>query len=99
MFTKLFDNSRCLQCKLACGHQDQALDCIVLRIALLQHRNAESSCLSSAVLCTCQDRLAGQCYGNAVLLDWRWLLIPFLENAHEELSLQEVILEVVALCC
>mmetsp|Transcript_27995 Transcript_27995/g.88943 ORF Transcript_27995/g.88943 Transcript_27995/m.88943 type:complete len:246 (+) Transcript_27995:1026-1763(+) len=86
-----------LQGKLAGGHQDEALDGALGGGALLEQGDNKGARLAGAVLRAGQHRLAGQGHGDAVLLDRRGLLVALLEDAHEELPLEEVVLEVVAL--
>mmetsp|Transcript_20903 Transcript_20903/g.62318 ORF Transcript_20903/g.62318 Transcript_20903/m.62318 type:complete len:329 (+) Transcript_20903:692-1678(+) len=86
-----------LESQLTRGHEDQALNYVLGGGALLEQGDHEGARLAGAVLRAREHRLSRQGYRNAILLDRRGLLVPLLKNSHQELPLQEVVLEVVAL--
>ena len=66
-------------------------------VDLLQERDEVSAGLPRAVLGPGQQVLACQRYGNAFLLDGGGGLVALLVDAHEQVSLQAVVLKLVAL--
>mmetsp|Transcript_59395 Transcript_59395/g.173770 ORF Transcript_59395/g.173770 Transcript_59395/m.173770 type:complete len:237 (-) Transcript_59395:304-1014(-) len=86
-----------LQRELARGHEYQALDDVLGGRALLEQRDDEGAGLAGAVLGARQHGLPRQGDRDAILLDRRGLLVALLEDPHEELALEVVVLEVVAL--
>lgn len=61
-----------------------------------QHQVVGAQALASAVLCPGQDIAACQGDGNGFLLDGRRQIVTFFENAHQQFSLEIVILKLVA---
>jgi len=47
----------------------------------------------------CKDVASNQRHRNTLFLDWRRILPTLLENPHQQLALEVVILEAVPLCC
>lgn len=60
---------------------------------MFQYRDAISTRLSSAVLCSCQNVPASKGHGDANFLDWRRSLPALLENTHQKLTLQTKVLK------
>ena len=86
-----------LESQLSGRDQEQGLNLCLFQIDLFQGGDNEGSRLSCAVLGSGQDVPA--CEGNRyrLFLDGRWSFEASLEDAHQELALQEVVLELVAL--
>ena len=70
----------------------------LLWVGLLQDRDRKCGGFARAVLCTRKDVPAGEGDGDARFLDGRRLLEALLKDAHEQLDLEIVVLEVVPLC-
>lgn len=83
---RLFANSRTLN--LVAGNVDP-----------LQDGNAESGGLACAVLSTRKDVPACESDGDALLLDWGGLFEALFKDPHQQLALEEVVLEIIALGC
>ena len=66
-------------------------------VDFLDARNYEGSSLASAVLGTCKDIAPCKNDGDRFFLDRAWLFKALLEDTHEELALQIVVLKLVAL--
>jgi len=47
----------------------------------------------------CKNVAPHQCHWNTFFLDWRWILPAFLENPHQQLALEVVVLKTVPLGC
>ena len=88
---------RGLQRQLARRDQDHGLDLVAARVEALEDRDAEGRGLARAVLGAREDVAARQRDRDRLLLDRRGPLEPLLVDAHEELALEEVVLELVAL--
>lgn len=86
-----------LQRELACWHDYERLDFVLRDVDALEDRDHVRACLSGAVLGASQDVAASQCDWDARLLDGRWSFPALLENAHQELSLETVVLEFMSL--
>lgn len=73
------------------------MDDVPRGIHLLQHGDAKGSCLAGAVLGAGEHVAPHQRDGYALLLDGRRLFKALLKDAHQQLALQEVVLEIIAL--
>jgi hypothetical protein len=73
------------------------LDDILAGVHLLQHGDGEGRRLARAILGASQYVSACQCDGDALLLDGGGFFEALLIDAHQQLTLEEIILEVVAL--
>merc|ERR1719261_1113637 len=94
---ELLDDRRRLQRQLTRRDNDEALNMRLLGLQLLQQRNAEGSSLARPILGAREDVLAREGDGNALFLDGRRHFVPLLEDTHQQLPLEEVVLELVAL--
>ncbi len=86
-----------LERQLACRHYDQRLDLVLGHVDALEDRDDVGAGFAGAVLGSGKDVAAGQRDRNARLLDWGGRFPALLEDAHEKLTLQAVVLELVAL--
>ena len=86
-----------LEGELARRHDDQRLDLVLGRVNALQYGNDVGARLAGAVLGASENVAAGERDWDARLLDGRRILPALLEDAHEQLALQTVVLELVAL--
>lgn len=78
-------------------HACFTLDLRLGGVYFLQHWDAEGCCLACAVLGPSQDITACQGDGDAFFLNGGGLFKALLVDAHQELPLQEIVLEIVAL--
>lgn len=97
VFGDLDANLRSLEGQLTSWHDDQGLDLVLGDVDALQDWDDVGSRLTSSVLGSGQDIATGQSDWDARLLDWRWSFPALLEDAHEKLALQAVVLELVSL--
>jgi len=92
-----FPHLRRLQGQLPGGHQDEGLDLIAGRVHPLQDGDRERGRLARPVLGAREDVPPRQRDGDGFLLDGGRLVEAVLVDAHEELPLEEVVLEFIAL--
>mmetsp|Transcript_10482 Transcript_10482/g.24423 ORF Transcript_10482/g.24423 Transcript_10482/m.24423 type:complete len:270 (+) Transcript_10482:1237-2046(+) len=83
-----------LQGQLARGHEDEDLDPSIRHVGLLKARDDKRRGLAGAVLGASEHIPVLQDDRDRPLLYRRWPLEPLLENTHEELALQEVVLKI-----
>lgn len=86
-----------LQRQFACWHDYQCLDFVLRHVDALQDWDHVRACFACAVLCARQDVAACQCDWDARLLNWRWSFPALLEDAHQELTLETIVLEFMSL--
>jgi len=96
VLAELFAHLARLQRQLSSRDEQNRLDGVFRDIHLLQHGDGERGGLAGAVLGARQDIAPSQRDGNRLLLDGRRALEPLLEDAHQELAFQKVILEFVS---
>lgn len=80
------------------AHIPRTLDGVDGGVDLLDAWDGESTGLSGAVLGAGQNAAAGQGHWNGLFLNGGGLFVAQFEDAHEQLALQHVVLEVVAFC-
>ena len=97
VLSQLARDLRRLQGQLAGGHEDHGLDLVAGRVEPLEHRDAEGRGFSGPVLRAREDVAARERDRDRLLLDGRWPLEALFVDSHEELALEEVVLELVAL--
>jgi len=88
-----------LQRELASRHDDQRLDLVLGDVDALEDRNDVGARFAGAVLGAREYVAAGESDRYARLLNGRRILPALLEDAHEELALEAVVLELVAFRC
>mmetsp|Transcript_1843 Transcript_1843/g.3218 ORF Transcript_1843/g.3218 Transcript_1843/m.3218 type:complete len:327 (-) Transcript_1843:1338-2318(-) len=97
--SEILAHLRVLQSKLTGRYQDQRLDHVLLGVHLFQGRDQKRCGLSGSVLSTGKDVTACKRDGNCLFLNGTWLLESHLENSHQQLSSQVIILKVISLGC
>eukprot|EP00760_Papus_ankaliazontas_P008881 PhM_4_TR13942/c4_g1_i1/m.5384 len=93
VLSELLRHLRRLEGELARGHEEEGLHGVDFGVHLLERRDDEGGGLAGAVLGARHDVLAGEGDGDGLLLDGRGALEALLEDAHEQLALEEVVLE------
>mmetsp|Transcript_28839 Transcript_28839/g.72338 ORF Transcript_28839/g.72338 Transcript_28839/m.72338 type:complete len:287 (+) Transcript_28839:1765-2625(+) len=94
---ELLAHLRRLQRQLASGHEQHCLDLVLGSVHLLKHRDGESGGLAGAILGTGEDVTTCERDRDALLLDGAGPLEALLVDAHQQLPLEKIVLEVVAL--
>mmetsp|Transcript_15818 Transcript_15818/g.40766 ORF Transcript_15818/g.40766 Transcript_15818/m.40766 type:complete len:470 (-) Transcript_15818:225-1634(-) len=97
VLAKVPTHLRRLQRELPRRHEDHRLDVGLGGVRLLEHGDDEGGGLSRAVLRAGQDVAPRERDWDRLLLDGRGTLKARLEDAHQQLTLEEVVLELVAL--
>ena len=72
------------------------MDPVLGRVSFLQTGDDKCGSFPGSILCTSQDISVLENNRDASLLHWRRPLESFFEDPHEELPLEEIILEVLA---
>ena len=99
MFAEGLADLCCLEGELTGRDEEEGLDVVLFEVDLFERGDDEGSGLSGSVLCTGKNISSSEGNGYGFFLDRRWALEASLEDAHEQLALQEVVLKLVALGC
>lgn len=97
VLAELARDLRGLQRELARRHEDDGLDLVARGVEALEDRDAERGRLARAVFRAREDVAARERNRDRLLLDRRGPLEALFVDAHQELALEEVVLELVAL--
>jgi hypothetical protein len=97
VLAELLAHLRRLQGQLARGHENQGLDLRAARVHLFQNGDAKGRGFARAVFRAREHVAPRQGNGDGFFLNRGGFFKALLVDAHEELALEEVVLEVVAL--
>lgn len=97
VFTEGLADLSCLKSQLTSWYEKESLDSILFDVDLFERGDKEGGGLSCAVLGSGKDISACESNGYGLFLDRGWTFESSLKNAHQELALEKVVLELVAL--